>query len=106
ADSDSRTIQIKVDLSPQPGLSSGQFARLLVPVGESNSLRVPIPAIVQRGQLEILFTVQNQRAQMHLVKTGQRFGNEVEVLSGLHTGDEVVVEGAAQLIDGQPVEAK
>lgn len=106
ADSDSRTIQIKVDLSPRPGLSSGQFARLLVPVGESDSLRVPISAIVQRGQLEIVFTIQKRQAQMHLVKTGKRFGNEVEVLSGLHTGDAVVVEGASQLIDGQPVEAK
>lgn len=106
ADSDSRTVQIKVELSPQPGLSSGQFARLLIPVGESNSFRVPSSAIVQRGQLEIVFTVQNGQARMHLVRTGKRFENEVEILSGLHAGDVVVVEGGAQMMDGQPVEAK
>lgn len=106
ADSVSRTFQIKVDLAEQPGLSSGQFARLLVPVGESRSLRVPAAAVVQRGQLEIVFVVVNQHAQLRLIKTGQRFGDAVEVLSGLDAGDSVVIEGAAQLTDGQPVETK
>lgn len=106
ADSVSRTIQVKVDLSAQPRLSSGQFARLFVPIGEGYSLRVPVSAIVQRGQLEIVFTVANRSAQMRLVKTGKRVGDEVEVLSGLHPGDAVVIDGASQLTDGQPVEAK
>lgn len=106
ADSVSRTFRVKVDFSDQPGLSSGQFARLLVPVGESNSLRVPVSAVVQRGQLEIVFAVANQHAQLHLVKTGKPFGDETEILSGLHAGDAVVVEGATQLTDGQTVEAK
>jgi RND family efflux transporter MFP subunit len=105
-DSVSRTLRVKVDLSEQPGLSSGQFARLVVPVGESNSLRVPVSAVVQRGQLEIVFVVANQHAQLHLVKSGKRVGDELEILSGLHAGDSVVIDGAAQLTDGQPVEAK
>ena len=106
ADSVSRTVQIKVDLAEHPGLSSGQFARLLVPVGESSLLRVPAAAVVQRGQLEIVFVVKNQLAQLRLVKTGKRSGDLLEVLSGLEAGDSVVIEGAAQLTDGQPVEAK
>jgi RND family efflux transporter MFP subunit len=106
ADPVSRTFRVKVDLATQPGLSSGQFARLLVPVGENSSLRVPVSAIVERGQLEIAFVVENQHAQLHLVKTGKRIGDEVEILSGLHAGDTVVIDGAAQLTDGQPVEAK
>jgi RND family efflux transporter MFP subunit len=106
ADSVSRTFRVKVDLSAVPGLSSGQFARLLVPVGEGHSLRVPGTAVVQRGQLEIVFVVANQHAQLHLVKTGKRVGDEMEILSGLHAGDVVVVEGAAPLMDGQSVEAR
>ena len=106
ADSVSRTFRVKVDLSEQPGLSSGQFGRIFVPVGESNSLRVPGSAVVQRGQLEIVFVVENQRAQLHLVKTGKRIGDEMEILSGLHAGDVVVIDGASQLTDRQTVEAK
>lgn len=106
ADAISRTIRVKLDISKQPGLGSGQFARLVVPVGEGNSLRVPVAAVVQRGQLEIVFTVANQRAQLRLVRTGKRVGEEMEILSGLHEGDTVVVDGATQLTDGQPVGAK
>jgi len=77
-----------------------------VPIGERTSVRVPATAVVQRGQLEIVFSVTNQRAQLHLVKTGKRVGDEIEVLSGLDAGKTVVISGADQLTDGQPVEAK
>jgi RND family efflux transporter MFP subunit len=106
ADSVSRTLRVKLDLPASPGLRSGQFARLAVPVGESNSLRVPAAAVVQRGQLEIVFVVANQHANLHLVKSGKRIGDTLEILSGLRAGDSVVIDGAAQLADGQPVEAK
>ncbi len=106
ADSISRTFRVKVDLPETPGLSSGQFARLLVPVAMIDALRVPASAVVQRGQLEIVFVVENQHARMHLVKTGKGMGEEMEILSGLRAGDAVVVDVASQLTDGQPVEAK
>ena len=90
ADPVSHTFRVKADLPATPGLRSGQFARLEVPVGESPALRVPDSAVVQRGQLEILFVVINGHAQLRLVKTGRHVGDEVEVLSGLNAGDAVV----------------
>ena len=106
ADSGSRTFRVKLDLPPTDGLRSGQFARLTVPIGESQSLRVPKTAVVRRGQLEIAFSVSNQQARLHLVKTGKLVGDEIEVLSGLDPGESVVVDGADKLTDGQPVEAQ
>ncbi len=103
ADPVSRTFRVKLDLSDRPGLMSGQFARLLVPVGEAASMRVASSAVVQRGQMDIVFVVENQRARLHLVKTGRQLQDQTEILSGLDSGDVVVVEKAAQLIDGQPV---
>ena len=106
ADPASRTFRVKLDLPQTAGLRSGRFARLIVPVGESNSVRVPTSAVVVRGQLEIVFVVTDQRAQLHLVKTGRTIGDEIEILAGLNSGESVVVGGAALLTDGQPVEAK
>ncbi len=106
ADPTSRTFRVKLDLPQAAGLRSGQFARLIVSVGDSNSVRVPASAVVVRGQLEILFVVTNQRAQLHLVKTGRTIGDEVEILAGVNAGEPVVVRGAALLADGQPVEAR
>lgn len=106
ADPVTHTFRVKVDLPATPGLMSGQFARLEVPVGESDALLVPDSAVVERGQMEILFAVVNGHAQLRLVKTGRHLGNQVEILSGLNAGDVVVIAGAANLMDGQPVEVK
>ena len=106
ADPTSRTFRVKLDLQTSPGLMSGQFARLLVPVGENTSVRVPASAVVQRGQMEILFVVENQRARLHLVKTGQRANDETEILSGLDSGDSVVVDNPQQLADGQRLQER
>jgi len=106
ADAGSRTFRVKLDLPSTAGLMSGQFARLIVPIGERKSVRVPTASVVQRGQLDIVFAVADQHARLHLVKTGQRVGDEIEILSGLDAGHTVVITGADQLTDGQPVEAK
>jgi multidrug efflux pump subunit AcrA (membrane-fusion protein) len=56
--------------------------------------------------METVFVIGNGKAHLRLVKTGKRFGGEVEVLSGIESGEQVVTEGANLLADGQPVEVK
>ena len=106
ADPTSCTFRVKLDVPASPGLMLGQFARLIVPVGETTSLRVPASAVVQRGQMELLFAVENQHARLRLVKTGRRVNDETEILSGLDSGDSVVVDKPRQLVDDQPVQEK
>jgi RND family efflux transporter MFP subunit len=117
ADPTTRTFRVKLDLpslsdgssTPHSALraphfpTSGQFARLMVPVSQTASMRVPSSAILQRGQMEIVFAIENQRARLHLVKTGRRVNDETEILSGLASGDLVVIDNPQQLVDGQPV---
>ena len=103
ADSNSRTFLVKLDLSQAAGLRAGQFGRAIMPVGETSALRVPASAVVQRGQMEMVFIISDGKAQLRLVKTGKRIGDEVELVSGVDAGESVVIEGAASLKDGQPV---
>ncbi|MGD0743599.1 MAG: efflux RND transporter periplasmic adaptor subunit [Verrucomicrobiota bacterium] len=106
ADPNSRTFLVKLDLPPTSGLRAGQFGRVTVPVGETSALRVPAAAVLQRGEMELVFVVLNGHAQLRIVKTGKLVGNEVELVSGVDAGEQVVTEGAATLVDGQPVEMK
>jgi RND family efflux transporter MFP subunit len=106
ADPASRTVNVKVDLPDAPGLRSGQFGRLAVPVGEGTFLFVPPPALVVRGQLEILFVAADGKAQMRLVRAGKQTEQGIEILSGLAPGESVVVEGAGLLRDGQPIQSQ
>jgi len=106
ADTDSRTFVVKLDLPSVPGLRAGQFGRVAVPTGEVSALRVPTRAVIQRGQLEFLFVVADHHAQLRIIKTGARIGDEVEIVSGLGSGETVVTSGAGQLSDGQRVAIK
>lgn len=106
ADPGSRTFLVKCDLPPAPGLRAGRFGRAAMPVGETSALRVPVSAVLRRGQLELLFVATGGHAEMRIVKTGKRVGNEVELVSGVDAGEAVIVENAAGLVDGQPVEVK
>jgi RND family efflux transporter MFP subunit len=106
ADAASRTFLVKLDLPPTPELRAGQFGRVEIPVSQTNVLRAPVTAVIQRGQMELVFVVTNKHAQLRLVKTGRRFGNEIELLSGVSAGEKVVTQGAASLVDGQPVDVQ
>jgi len=106
ADSASRTFLVKLDLPNGPGLRAGQFGRVAMPVGETSALRVSSATIVQRGQMEIVFVVRDGKAQLRLVKSGKHIGGEVELVSGVEAGEKIVTEGAATLIDGQPLTVK
>ena len=103
ADSNSRTFLVRIDLPTVPGLRAGQFGRTAIPVGDALSLRVPASALVVRGQMEMVFLAENGAVRLRLVKTGKRFGDEIEVLSGVAQGERVVSEGASGLSDDQPV---
>jgi RND family efflux transporter MFP subunit len=103
ADSNSRTFLVKLDLPAVPGLRAGQFGRAAVPVGETSALCVPASAVVQRGQMELVFIAVKGRVQMRIVKTGKHAGDEVELVSGVDPGEFVVVSGAGNLVDGQAV---
>jgi membrane fusion protein, multidrug efflux system len=103
ADAASRTFLVKLDLPATEGTRSGQFGRVLVATGESKSIRVPTSAVVARGQMECVFVVVDEHAQLRLVRTGKRTGDAVEILAGLSSGERIVSEGAESLRDGQPV---
>jgi RND family efflux transporter MFP subunit len=106
ADPNSRTLLVKLDLPATPGLRTGQFGRVAVPVAETSVLRVPASAILRRGQMELVFINNSRRAQLRIVKTGKSIGAEVEIVSGVNAGEQIIIEGAANLADGQPIEVR
>ena len=104
SDPNSRTFLVKLDLPQFAGLRGGLFGRVGVPVGESSVLRFPSSAVVQRGQMEIVFVQDKDHAVLRLVKTGKHIENDVEILSGIEPNEKVITDHVAQLMDGQTVE--
>lgn len=106
ADPVSRTFLVKLDLPVVEGVRTGQFGRVSVPVAETKLLVVPQAAVLKRGQMELVFVEREGHAALRLVKTGQVLGEQVEVLSGLDEGEQVIVGNISHLVDGQPVTTK
>lgn len=96
ADARSRTFEVRVDVPPSPGLHPGMFARIGVPVGEREVVRVPEAALSRVGQMETALVHDRDGWHRRLVTTGEAFTDgSVEVLSGLAGGEELGLSAPA-----------
>jgi RND family efflux transporter MFP subunit len=93
AQSASRTFQVKVTGPCPPGIYSGMFGRILVPLGQEEVLLIPARAVRNVGQLQLVDVVADSRVARRSIRTGRSLGDDVEVLSGLREGERVVVPG-------------
>ena len=67
---------------------------------------IPVSALVPQGQLTGIFIVDdNQIARFRLIRTGRRFDDTVEIITGLDDGQRFVVKPPPTLVDGARVEA-
>jgi membrane fusion protein, multidrug efflux system len=105
ADPLSRTYLVKVNLPSHPSLRSGMYGEASFKRGLQMGMWIPSKAVLHQGQLEGIFVVDADKfARLRLVKLGAGNENEVEVLAGLDSGDQLVVEGLENLKDGNLVE--
>jgi len=97
----SRTAMVILDLPPEPRLRSGQFARVLVPGEERKALLIPTSALTPSGQMDRVFVVEDGRARLRLVRTGPSHQGQIEILSGLGAGEQVVTGNPSLLVHDQ-----
>jgi RND family efflux transporter MFP subunit len=105
-DAASRAYIVKIDLPALANLRSGMFGRAWFPLGTHKVVTVPAGAMVERGQLQSVFVIEDGIARNRLVTTGNRAPDAVEVLSGLSEGEKVISPIAAGLADGARVEVR
>jgi len=82
-------------------LLSGMFARINLIISQSNEVHlIPTEAIVQEMEGKKVWLLSNGKAYSRPIITGFRSNNEVEVITGLHTGDTIMVTGLMQVREG------
>jgi RND family efflux transporter MFP subunit len=91
-DAATRTQKVKVRLQTTAGdILPGTFGRLWIEDDATPTICVPASAIYNEGQLEMAQVVQDNRVFRRLMKTGAVRGDQIEVLSGLDDGDNILV---------------
>jgi multidrug efflux pump subunit AcrA (membrane-fusion protein) len=106
ADQSSRSFLVKIRLPADEAVRSGMFARVVVKTGEERMMLIPASTVVPQGQLTGVFIVDdNQIARFRLIRTGRRFDDTVEIITGLDEGQRFVLTPPPALVDGARVEA-
>jgi multidrug efflux pump subunit AcrA (membrane-fusion protein) len=101
ADPATRTTIVRFDLASSARLRAGLFGRAWVPAGRRQVLQVARTAVVERGQLQGVYVVgQDGVARFRLIRTGAPHGDSVEVVSGLASGEQIVLDGVQRVSDG------
>ncbi len=70
------------------------------------AIQVPRTAIRRDGEQDIVFVVKDGKLERRAVKVDSTTGDNARLLSGITEGEQVVVEGPAELVEGDKVKLK
>ncbi|MBL0745282.1 efflux RND transporter periplasmic adaptor subunit [Chryseolinea lacunae] len=104
-DEDTRTLRVRaVAANPGHVLLPGQSARITLSLNTSGAaLAVSSQALLPSSQGYNLYVSRHNTVAIVPVQIGQRSAASVEILSGLHQGDTVIVSNLLRLAPGVPV---
>ena len=106
ADSTSRSFLVKIEMPSDPALRSGLFGRAQFSRGERSSLLIPRTAVVERGQLQGIYVLdQNKVANLRYITLGKPSGGQVEVLAGLQAGETLIADPGGRELSGKKIES-
>jgi RND family efflux transporter MFP subunit len=105
ADPASRSFIVKVELPADARLRSGLFGRAHIARGQRQAILVRRSAVVERGQLQGVFVLgEDHIAGLRYITLGNPVGDQVEALSGLQGGEQVVAAPGDRELGGKRVE--
>jgi RND family efflux transporter MFP subunit len=88
----SRSFAVKVTGPCPPGVYTGMFGRIFIPLGDEEILVVPAAAVVHVGQLTMVQLLEEGKLHRRAIQTGRQVDDRFEVLAGLKPGEKVVLE--------------
>lgn len=102
----SRTQTVKISIPNIANLRSGMYGSASFNIGIQSRLAVPQTAIVERGSLLGVYTLDTDGiSRFRLVKTGDTYGDWIEVTGGLQIGDKIIVSDLDKVQEGMAVKS-
>lgn len=101
------TVMVRAKIAnPQRLLTDGMFVSVRVEGGEAEKkVVIPQSAVLLDQQGAYVFVVEQGRAAVRRIRTGQPQGARIAVEEGLRPGDMLVVDGIQRIRPGAPVQA-
>jgi RND family efflux transporter MFP subunit len=97
ADPQTHSFKVRLELSEQEtGLNPGMTVKTAFVIGDAERLLVPASALVQRSEVSAIYVVgPNNAITLSQVRLGHRFGDRVEILSGLAPDTRIATDPVA-----------
>ena len=101
----SRAFNVEVWLGSRQDVRPNMSCKMKILSYQNNeALTIPVAAIQNTANGEMVYVVRDGKAQSVVVKTGRVANGNAEITEGLSAGDEVIVEGYAEVDNGRTVE--
>lgn len=97
-------VEIKIKADPKRPLFDGMSASVGINLGKRSILALPRTSLVSSYKKPQVYVVADGAAHLVDVVAGGEYGTDFELISGLKAGDQVVVSGQNNLVEGQLVE--
>ena len=98
------TIPLMLPDSLKSSVKTGMYADVSMSRKSDPKLVIPTDALVEKGQLKGIYTVNSQnRVMLRWLRTGNPVNGKVEVLSGLKEGEQYISQYEGELLEGQSV---
>jgi RND family efflux transporter MFP subunit len=101
-----RTLLTEVDVqNPKGTLLTGSYAEVhfAVPT-QASTFTLPVNTLIFRSEGLHVAVVKDGNVELAAVTAGHDFGNEIEIVSGLHDGDQVVINPPDSIVHGEKVQ--
>ncbi|MFN4111507.1 MAG: efflux RND transporter periplasmic adaptor subunit [Ignavibacteria bacterium] len=102
----SKTVEVELKV-PNRGnkIKANSFVKVEIDLGETKELLVPTPSILTDpvSGKNFVYIYQNGVAKKKFISKGKQVNDETVIRSGLKEGDEVIIEGQSNLVEGDKV---
>lgn len=96
ADPATHSYKIRLEMpEAETGLQPGMTVKTAFTLGQAERLLVPLTTLVQRGETSAVYVIADDRVLLRQIRIGHRFGDDVEVVSGLQPGDAIALDPSA-----------
>ena len=107
-DPNTRSFYIEAKIPSSANLKPNQLAKVRIKdYGNTNAVTIPVNTLQndETGKFVMVAVSEagRQVARKRSVTVGELYGDELEVKSGLQSGDQLITEGFQSLYDGQPI---
>jgi HlyD family secretion protein len=102
-DADTRLAMVRIDVPNNCGLKPGMYAEGHINIGTYLALSVPAKSVISRDGKNSVFVLHQNRVENRPIVIANRDSNVVQISSGLQDKEQIVIDGAGFLKDGDYV---